>query len=93
MKVLPQKGIAQSTKLKIYRAIGLSTLLYVYETWTLYRQYTKQLDQFHSRSLCMIMNICWKDSITNQEVLDRAGSTSTESMLLKVQMRWTGHVV
>ena len=41
----------------------------------------------------MIMGIRWQDRVTNQEVLDRAGSTSIESMLLKSQMRWTGHVI
>ena len=41
----------------------------------------------------MIMSIRWQDRNTNQEVLDRAESTSNESMLLKAQLRWTGHVV
>lgn len=93
VKVLQQKGITLSTKLKIYRAVVLSSLLYGCETWTLYRRHIKQLEQFHSRSLRMIMNIRWQDRITNQDVLDRAGSTSIESMLLKAQMRWTGHVI
>ena len=31
--------------------------------------------------------------VTNQEVLDRAGSTGIESMLLKPQLPWTGHVM
>ena len=39
------------------------------------------------------MGICWQDRETNQEVLDRTGSTSIESMLLKAQLRWTGHVI
>ena len=39
------------------------------------------------------MGIRWQDSVTNQEVPDRAGSTSIESMLLKAQLRWTGNVV
>lgn len=31
--------------------------------------------------------------MTNQEVLDRSGSSSMELLLLKVQLRWTGHVI
>ena len=93
VKVLQQKGITLSTKLKIYRAVVLPSLLYGCETWTLYRRHIKQLEQFHNRSLRMIMGIRWQDRVTNQEVLDRAGSTSIESMLLKSQMRWTGHVI
>ena len=67
--------------------------LYDCETWTLYRRHIKQLEQFHNRSLRSIMNIRWQDRVTNQEVLDRANSTSIESLLLKAQMRWTGHVI
>ena len=93
VKVLQQKGITLSTKLTIYRAVVLPSLLYGCETWTLYRRHIKQLEQFHNRSLRMIMGIRWQDRVTNQEVLDRAGSTSIESMLLKSQMRWKGHVI
>ena len=93
VKVLQQKGIKLSTKLKVYKAVVLSSLLYGCETWTLYRRHIKQLEQFHQRSLRKIMSICWQDRNTNQEVLDRAESPSIESMLLKAQLRWTGHVV
>ncbi len=39
------------------------------------------------------MKICWQDKVTNKEVLDRAGSTSIDSMILKMQLRWSGHVI
>ena len=45
------------------------------------------------RSLRNIMGIKWQDKITNQEVLDRANLTSIESLLLKAQLRWAGHVI
>ncbi|KAL8577921.1 hypothetical protein ACOMHN_011917 [Nucella lapillus] len=45
------------------------------------------------RSLRSILDIKWKDKITNFEVLDRAGTTSIEAMILKTQLRWTGHVI
>ncbi|XP_056650069.1 uncharacterized protein LOC130453728 [Monodelphis domestica] len=63
------------------------------ETWTLYRKHMKQLEQFHQHSLWSIMRIRWQDRITNQEVLDRANSTSIEVMVLKIQLRWSGHVI
>ncbi|KAI8515959.1 hypothetical protein Bbelb_067720 [Branchiostoma belcheri] len=91
-KVLQQRGVKLSTKLKIYNAVVISTLLYGCETWTLYRRHIKQLEKFHMRSLRTIMNIRWQDKITNQEVLDRAQSSSIEALLLKAQLRWSGHV-
>ena len=93
MKILQQKGIRLSTKLKVYRAVVISTLLYGCETWTTYCRHIKQREQFHTRTLSMFKGIHWQNRVTHREVLDRAGSTSIESMLRKVQLRWTGHVV
>uniref|UniRef100_A0A5F8G352 Reverse transcriptase domain-containing protein n=1 Tax=Monodelphis domestica TaxID=13616 RepID=A0A5F8G352_MONDO len=77
-KVLQHSGVSTAMKLKVYNAVVLSSLLYGCETWTLYRKHMKQLEQFHQRSLRSIMRIRWQDRITNQEVLDRANSTSIE---------------
>ena len=71
----------------------LHTILHGYETWTTYRRHIEHLEQFHTRTLHMIMGIHWQGRVTNQEVLDRAGSTSIESMLLKARLRWTGHAI
>lgn len=93
VKVLQQKSIRLTTKLKIYKAVVLSTLLYGCETWTLYRRHIKQLEQFHTRSLRSIMCIRWQDRVSNLEVLERAESKSIEAMLIQAQLRWTGHVI
>ena len=92
-KVLQHSGVSLGTKIKVYRAVVLTSLLYGCETWTLYRRHMKQLEQFHQRSLRSIMKIRWQDRITNQEVLDRASSTSIEALIIKAQLRWSGHVI
>jgi len=45
------------------------------------------------RALPSILGIRLEDRITNLEVLDRAHSTCVESMLLKAQLCWVGHVI
>ncbi|XP_069766640.1 uncharacterized protein [Narcine bancroftii] len=50
------------------------------------------LERFHQRCLCSILNIHWNDFITKVEVLELAESASIESMLLKTQLRWVGHI-
>ena len=92
-RVLTQHNIRQSTKLKVYRTVVLTSLLYGCEAWTLYRRHLKKLEGFHMRSLRSIMNIKWQDKITNLEVLDRAKSTSIEAMILQSRLRWTGHII
>ena len=92
-KVLQHSGVTLATKLKVYRAVVLTSLLYGCETWTLYRKHMKQLEQFHQRSLRSIMRIRWQERVTNQEVLDKANLTSIEATILRSQLRWSGHVI
>ena len=40
-----------------------------------------------------ILGIQWQDHVSNEEVFKRAGLPSIESILLKVQLRWAGHVI
>ena len=92
-RVMDNRNIKLSTKLKVYKAVVLTSLLYGCETWTLYRKHIKQLEGFHMRSLRSIMDIRWQDKVTNLQVLDRANAVSIEALLFKAQLRWTGHVI
>ena len=46
-QVWERRGIRTETKLKVYRAIVLTTLLYACETWTVYSRHVLQLNRFH----------------------------------------------
>ena len=43
-------GTKLNTKIKVYRATVLTTLLYGAETWTCYRRHVKMLEAFHMLS-------------------------------------------
>ena len=76
-------GIKLSTKVKVYRATVLTTLLYRTETWTCYRRYVKMLEAFHMRHLRYLMGMKLQDKITNNEVLLRAKMDGMEAMLIE----------
>ena len=78
---------------KIYRAIVLSTLLYGAEAWTVYRRQVKKLHAFMMRHLRSIMRITWMDKMTNKEILERTGLPSMEDLLIRKNLRWTGHLM
>ena len=92
-RVMNDKRIKLPTKIKVYKAVVLTSLLYGCETCTLYRKHVKQLERFHMRSLLSIMGIKWQDRVTSLEVLDRASLASIETTVLKAQLRWSGHVI
>ena len=67
-----RRGISLQTKLKVYRAIVLPTLLYACETWTVYQRHAKKLNHFHTTCLRKLLNIKWQDRIPYTEVLAQA---------------------
>ena len=91
--VWERKGLRLDTKLKVYNATILPTLLYASETWTVYSRHARQLNHFHVGCLRKLLKIRWQDKIPDTEVLQRAGSTSIFTELLKSQARWAGHLV
>ena len=46
------------TRLKVYKAVVLPTLLYACETWTVYQRHAKKLNHFHLS--------CWEETPENQ---------------------------
>ena len=87
-----RSGLSMSTKLTVYKATVLPTLLYGSETWATLSIHTHRLETFHQQSLTRIMKIKWWQSISNNEVLQRAKSTTIETMLRGNRLRWLGHV-
>ncbi|XP_063590561.1 uncharacterized protein LOC134767494 [Penaeus indicus] len=88
-----ERGITQGTKVAVYKAVVLSSLLYSCETWNCYRRHVKKLNQFHLRCLHKLLGIHWEDCVTNQEVLCRAALPGIEALIIQAQLRWPGHVM
>lgn len=87
-----RRGITVQTKIKVYRAVVMTTLLYGSETWTVYRRHASKLNHFHTIHLRKILGIRWQDKIPDTVVLTRAGLPSIHTLLMKTQLRWAGHV-
>ena len=85
-------SITQETKIKVYRSIVFTTLLYGCETWTVYKRHARKLNHYHTTCLRKLLGIKWQDKIPDTEVLTRAGLPSIFTILMQSQLRWAGHV-
>ena len=91
-RVWKNKHLKKGTKISVYRAVILTTLLYGSEAWVTYRHNVRLLERFHQRCLSIILNIHWSNYVTNVEVFEHSEITSIEAMLMKSQLRWAKHV-
>ena len=86
-------GIQLNTKIDVYKASVLTSLLYGCETWTLTKKQSRRLEKFHQTTLRKIARIKWFHKVTNYQVLSRCNICSLQSMIDKAKLRWTGHVI
>ena len=90
--VWERNGIRLDTKLKVYKAVVLPTLLYACETWTVYQRHAKKHIHFHLCCLRKLLKIRWQDKSPDTEVLKKAKIQRVHTLLKLAQLRWTGHV-
>ena len=90
--VWERNGIRLDTKLKVYKAVVLPTLLYACETWTVYQRHAKKLNHFHLSCLRKLLKIRWQDKIPDTKILKKANMQDVHTLLKLAQLRWTGHV-
>nr|VZI28997.1 unnamed protein product [Spirometra erinaceieuropaei] len=86
-------GFQLSTKLKMYKAVILPTLMYGAETWTVYTKQARRLNHCHLSCLRRILRLKWQDRIPDTDVLEQTGILSIYTMLRQMQLRWSGHLV
>ena len=70
--VWERKGVSLPTKLSVYKAIVLTTLLYASETWTVYQRHAKKLNRFHLNCLRKLLRVKWQDT----EILEQSGMSN-----------------
>ena len=91
-RVWKNKKLTTQTKVAVYPACIVNTLLYGSEFWTTYAGQEKRLNTFHMRCLRHILSISWTDKVSNNEVLERADIPSMFTLLSQRRLRWLGHI-
>ena len=91
-RVWTNPKLTVKTKMVVYNARVVSTLMYGSDSWSTYARQEKRLNSFHLRSIRRILGITWQDRVSNTEVLSRANLPSMFTLLRQWRLRWLGHV-
>jgi len=80
------------TKMAVYNACIVSTLIYGNDTWTTYSKEERKLNTFHMCCLRRILSIQWSDKVPDARVLERAGLSTMFTLLRQRMLPWLCHV-
>ena len=94
--VFSSRDLSVKTKVHVYSAVVLSTLLYGCETWAIKAVDVRRLAAFHHRCVRFLLDIRrvtqWQEHISNNTLLERAKVQPIEEALKTRRLRWLGHV-
>ena len=85
------------SKVKLMRSLVISKILYACESWTLTAELEKRTQAFEVRCYRRLLNISYKDHVTNEEVRRKIQAAIGEydellTLVKKRKLRWFGHV-
>ena len=76
------KAISFPTKIKLYKSLVLSVLLYGCESWTLTTDLERQIQAFGNRCYRRMLGISYREHITNDYVWQRVNILAGRQELL-----------
>ena len=90
-------NISLASKVKLMCSLAISIFLYACESWTLTAELEKRMQAFEMRCCQRLLNISYKDHVTNEEVLRKIQAAIGEydellTMVKKRNLSWFGHV-
>ena len=90
-------NISLGSKVKLMRSLVISIFLYACESWTLTAELEKRMQAFEMRCYRRLLNISYKDHVTNEEVRRKIQAAIGEydellTLVNKRKLRWFGHV-
>ena len=91
------KNISLASKVKLTRTLILFTFLYACESWTLTAEIERRIQALEMRCYRRLLNISYKDHVTNEEVCNRIQNATGVhddllTMVKKRKLRWYGHI-
>ncbi|BHF58814.1 hypothetical protein SprV_0100176900 [Sparganum proliferum] len=91
--VCSRHSLHLNSKLEMYKAVVLRTLLYGVETWIVYASHARKPNHFHLNCLCRMLKLRWYGRVPNPKILEGRGILDVCVILRQLRLRWSGHLV
>ena len=90
-------NISLGSKVKLMRSLVISIFLFACESWTFTAELEKRTQAFEMRCYWRLLNISYKDHVTNEEVRRKIQAAIGEydellTLVKKRKLSWFGHV-
>ena len=86
------KKVGPNTKIRLYKAIVVPTVLHASETWRTTKAINRKLDAFQGKCLRRILGVTYRDRIKNEDVMKRTGQGRLQDVVAARRLQFWGHV-
>ena len=92
--LVTNRAISMGLRKRFLKTYVWSTLLYGCEAWTISKKLEEKLEAVEMWLLRRMMRISWVERVTNEQVLQRAGTKrELKKTIRQRQMKFLGHVM
>ena len=93
-KLMKDRDISKTTKVKIINTLVFPVVLYGSECWTVKKAERKKIDAFELWCWRRMLRISWTDKRTNKSILEEIKpSYSLETIVVKHRLSYFGHII
>ena len=86
--ILGRRELSKQTKLKVVNATVMPVLMYGCDAWAVWKEQKSKIQATQMNVLRRIEGVCWKDRITNDEILQRLGQVGVLEKVKKREEEW-----
>ena len=91
--IFKSRDITLPTKVRLVKAMVLPVVLYGCESWTVKKAERQRIDAFELWCWRRLLRVPWTARRSNQSILKISPGCSLEGMMLKLKLRYFGHLM